>query len=361
MIIVLVGTGTAGHVYAAQALAETLIKEGHNVHFMASQDGMENQLLADLSLPVYRLFSRPFFGVSFFGRLLAAFSLFSCFWQARKKLITIQADMVLGFGGHVSAACILAARSAGISTALHEANAVAGFGNRLVRRLVQQVYLGSLACDRVFRDEQVLCTGLPVRNELLVNVREPRIAVSNKKSAELSLLILGGSNGASFLNKNIAPLVAILKNKGMSLRIIHQAGEKDVEHAKAAYSEIELQATIVGYSKDMRELYNKADFVISSAGAGTLAELCLWGIPCFLVPLAIAAENHQEANAQEFARLTGCAWVREADWNTEKVAEQILALLNNQQAYKQQSEGMLCLARPEAATKIAHDILQQIN
>ncbi|MFK8067574.1 MAG: glycosyltransferase [Gammaproteobacteria bacterium] len=364
MNIILVGTGTAGHVYPAVALAEELIKRGHEINFITSEDGVENSLLADLKLPLHTLPSKPFFRVNFFDRLMAMFSFFGCVLLARRKLKLINPNLVLGFGGHVSAASIIAARSLNISTAIHEANALSGFGNRMVKKTVEKIYLGKLAeasfnNAKVTKIDHVKHVGFPIRTTLYKNNNKSTFDQKN-----IYLLVLGGSNGADFLNKNIALLVEKIRSRGITLEVTHQAGEGGVEVAQASYKDLDQKVNVVGYTENIGELYKKADFVISSAGAGTIAELCTWGIPCFLIPLAEASENHQEENAREFTRLIDLSdqlWLREKDWELEIVADRLQEILLNHNNYEKLSSSMLNIAMPNATVDMVDDMESVFN
>lgn len=357
MIIALVGTGTAGHIYAAMALAEELKTRGHEVHFLASQHGIENQLLDHFQADLHQIPSKPFFRVGHIQKLSAISSFLCCINVARKTLASIKADCVIGFGGHVSAASIIAGKLLGIHTVIHEANALAGRGNKIVKHAADKIFLGMLARSFHSKPSKESHIDLPVRRSVYQGAPRQR-----DHENPLHILVLGGSEGAEFLNKNAPLVLDQLIKQGLPLTITHIAGTKGLKTSLEAYAALKLKARIIDYAPNIETLYEQTDFILSSSGAGTLAELSIWGIPFFLLPLASAAENHQEENAIAFIdqlgldSTAGKYWISETNWETDQIAKRIHQILSDQNKNKQISNALIASVQTDATKRFADEV-----
>jgi len=118
---------------------------------------------------------------------------------------------------------------------------------------------------------------------------------------------------------------------------------------------LEIDARIEAFIVDMAAAYLEADFVITAAGALTLAELAMFGLPALLVPLAAAAMGHQVANAKVYAEQAGGAWVAEHDWDTEPLARRVAKTLSDFDVLNTQGQRLREMARPNAARILVED------
>jgi UDP-N-acetylglucosamine--N-acetylmuramyl-(pentapeptide) pyrophosphoryl-undecaprenol N-acetylglucosamine transferase len=359
--MVLVGGGTAGHVYPALAIAKAYQQDVASIEvlFFGTGDGFEAKLVPGYGYPLQVVRSRPLVGQSLLGKIRTVGSLGGAVMRARRMLIEAKPDLVIGFGGYASVPTMLAARSLGVPTAIHECNAVAGLANKMLGRIVDRVYLGFEAAAGQFQAGRVLVTGNPVRPDVVALATRPHQPPSPGQFARI--LVTGGSQGSSFLNRYVPALLGRLAAGGLPVEILHQSGEADCGTVLQAYRDTGLKASVTPFVDDMADAYQWADFAIACSGAATLAELAIVGLPALLVPLSTAAKNHQVVNAAAFARMTGACWLSEDHWRPDALLGKIAPLFRNQAAWKEASEGVRRFAKPDASQILVADCEQIIK
>jgi UDP-N-acetylglucosamine--N-acetylmuramyl-(pentapeptide) pyrophosphoryl-undecaprenol N-acetylglucosamine transferase len=354
--IALAGGGTGGHVRAALAVAEAYRALMGNVEvlYFGARQGFrfESRLIAGADDHLELIDARPVMGMGLAGMVRAAASLVRGILQARRLLRSHGVQLVIGFGGYATPAVILAAKSLGQTTAIHEANVVPGRANRLLRRFATHVFLGTAEADAPPLSPSQTIVGYPIGSDMAALMDEPHSA-PDLDSRPARILVAGGSLGSDFLNRESAGLMAILHQSGLALDIVHQTGEARPDAVTDAYNRLGVEANVMPYLDDMADRYRWADFVICTAGAGTLAEIAVAGLPALIVPLGWVADDHQTANARSHAAAGGAWLASETDWNVAEQAERIAALLRDPQAWQQASIATRSLARPHAALAIA--------
>ncbi|MFZ9746935.1 MAG: UDP-N-acetylglucosamine--N-acetylmuramyl-(pentapeptide) pyrophosphoryl-undecaprenol N-acetylglucosamine transferase [Opitutaceae bacterium] len=294
--------GTGGHLAPGIALAEALRERGHECLILVSRKQVDARLGA--RYPKLRFAAMPGAGLGLSPLAFARFvgSQVRALAFCRSVFRREAPDAVVGFGGFTSAPAFVFARLRGVPSALHESNRVPGRAVRLLGRWANRVYLppgvGLPALDPAI----VRAAPMPVRREIQ---RLPRAAARAHWGLDGSrplLVVLGGSQGASALNAWATGQRAFLAAAGVQLVVVTGPG-------KEAGGELlppgGPKAVFLPFCDQMAALLSAADLVVSRAGAGTLAELMRCQTPALLVPFPQAADNHQTANAEHFARLGG--------------------------------------------------------
>jgi UDP-N-acetylglucosamine--N-acetylmuramyl-(pentapeptide) pyrophosphoryl-undecaprenol N-acetylglucosamine transferase len=354
--VAVVGDGTAGHVYPALAIADAY------KHFCDAADllfiGIPDSFAARLA-PIhgYRLAlvqGGPLFGVNLAGKMSTLWRLGIGVQQARQIIRAAHLKLVIGVGGYASAAALLAAKSLGLSTAIYEANTVPGLTNKLLGRTVDRVYLGFAAARRAFPEGRTLVTGNPLRPRILTSGSEKRVP-PHGADRPLHILVTGGSLGAPFLNHKVPELLVQVAARGLALEVQHQVGGTDPAQIHRAYVRARIPAVVVPYLDDIAESYRWADFAITRAGAGTVAELAVSGLPALLVPLPYAPGNHQVTNALAFVGAGGGWYVEEKDWQLDALTEQLTKIFTDAAAWTTVSQRARQFATPNAAHAIVAD------
>jgi len=300
--IVIAAGGTGGHLAPGIALAEALRERGHETLILISRKQVDARLGA--RYPTIRFAAMPGAGLGVSPVALARFvgsqvrALAFCHGVFRREA----PDAVVGFGGFTSAPAMLIARLRGLPCALHESNRVPGRAVRLLGRWARRVYLPPGVSLPGLDSAVARAAAMPVRREIQ---RLPRAAARARWGFEDSrplLVVLGGSQGASALNAWARAQGAALASAGVQLAVITGPGKEAGADALPAGSP---KAVFLPFCDQMAALLSAADLVVSRAGAGTLAELIRCQTPALLVPFPQAADNHQAANADHFARLGG--------------------------------------------------------
>ena len=353
--VVLVTGGTAGHVYPALAIAEAYKQAVASIEvlFFGTGDGFEAQLIPRYGYPLRVVRSRPIVGESLFGKVRTVGGLAGAFMRARQMLIEAKPELVVGFGGYASVPTILAARSLGMLTAIHECNVVPGLANKMLGRFVDRIYLGFEAATGQFQTGRVLVTGNPVRPDVGALASRPHDPSSSERP--FRILVTGGSQGSPFLNRHVPSLLARLAADSVSLEVLHQSGQADCDSVRKVYRDNGLKASVTPFVDDMAQAYQWADFAISCSGAATLAELAIAGLPVLLVPLSTAPKNHQVSNAAAFAQITTNCWLSEDHWEPDALREKITLLFGNQASWRDASERVRRFAKPDASQMMVAD------
>ncbi|MBW1645590.1 MAG: UDP-N-acetylglucosamine--N-acetylmuramyl-(pentapeptide) pyrophosphoryl-undecaprenol N-acetylglucosamine transferase, partial [Deltaproteobacteria bacterium] len=269
-----------------------------------------------------------------------------------------QPELIIGLGGYASAPVLAAARLAAVPVVIQEQNAFPGVVNRCFAPLVDAVFTAFDEAGRRLRGRRVINCGNPVRRDFLAAGDGTGETAPTAPDDRLSLLVVGGSQGARSLNRTVPPAVARLQAEGLSLRVTHQAGSREREKVQQLYAEAGVAATVADFFPEMPRLYRDAELVICRAGALTLAELALVGKPAVLVPYPHAAHNHQEYNARVFADRGAAVMVREAEMRPDSFAALLADLCRDGDRRRRMGRAARELARPRAAAEIVDHCLE---
>ena len=201
-------------------------------------------------------------------------------------------------------------------------------------------------------------TGNPVRREII----EASSQQKTSKIKKVTILVLGGSQGAHRVNSLVTEAAEeLVKEYGTTLSVIHQTGKADEEDVRSRYKKIGFQAQVRAFFQDMAELYTIADLVISRAGATTLAELAVMGLPALLIPYPYAADDHQRTNGLYYEDGGAARMFLENELSGEILAGEIKNLLNNPELLSQMSDNMRSMGKPEATDCIIDACLALID
>jgi UDP-N-acetylglucosamine--N-acetylmuramyl-(pentapeptide) pyrophosphoryl-undecaprenol N-acetylglucosamine transferase len=346
------GGGSGGHVFPALAVADELAARGWQVSFAGSPGGLEERLVAERGIAFHGLAARPLLGRRAAQRALALATLAGSSLAALRLVRQLDAAAVLGTGGYVSAAAVVGGRLAGRPVLLLEPNARAGVANRWLSRWATAA---AVAYGETARDLRcpATVTGVPVRRAFFA---VPELAGGSLRPAgPRLLLVLGGSQGARQLNEALAAAAPLLLAGCPGLRILHQAGERNLDETRAAYAAAGVPAErveVAAFLDDVAAAMAASHLLVSRAGAITVAEICAAGRPALLAPLAIAA-GHQQDNARLLAEAGGGEVLGAADLAPEALAPRLAGLLANGERLAAMGRAARSLARPDAAAAIA--------
>ncbi|WP_114228434.1 MULTISPECIES: undecaprenyldiphospho-muramoylpentapeptide beta-N-acetylglucosaminyltransferase [Sphingomonas] len=358
MQFVLAAGGTGGHMIPAHALAAELKARGHGVLLITDERGRRIPgLFAGVPVEVLqagRITRNPI------ALARGMLSVLAGRREAKALYRRGRPDAVIGFGGYPAFPALLAARSLGIPTVLHEQNAVLGRVNRLLAGGAQAIATAYERIGRLKPSQKAKCVlvGNPVRQAIVRLGEQPFPAFD--EYSPLKILITGGSQGATILGRVVprgfAALNTSLRHR---LQIVQQCRPDDIELVREAYRVLEIPAELTTYIDDMAAKLSDAHLVIGRAGASTIAELTAAGRPAILIPLPIATDDHQTANAREMARAGGARMIPQPDFTPEMLARQIEALAADPEALANAAARALSVGRPRAAQDLA-DLVERV-
>jgi undecaprenyldiphospho-muramoylpentapeptide beta-N-acetylglucosaminyltransferase len=347
------GGGTGGHVYPALAVADELVRRGHDraaLRFVGSRRGLEAT-----SVPAagYGIELLPGRGVrrslrpsAVLANVGAVLGLVAAFVRAFRIVGRPRPRVVFGVGGYASAACVAAARLRRVPAVVHEQNAAPGLANRLAVRMGARAAV-SLPDTPL---EGAVLTGNPVRREILEVAREP-------VTAPRLVVVVGGSLGARTLNDAALDLYPRWRTR-TDVRIRHVAGRRDFERCRDAVERERaagdaLAFDLVAYDDDIESAYARASVFVCRAGAVTCAELAVTGMPAVLVPLPGAPADHQTRNAMTLASAGAAIVVPDDELDGARLDRELSALLDDLARLDSMSRAANGLARPDAAARVA--------
>ena len=350
--------GTGGHMFPARAAADALIQRGWEVQLVTDARGARHAKdFPGRPVKVIEA-SSPFVKnpVKLPGAL---FKLGKGLGQARALISDFKPHAVAGFGGYPAFPALAAARLSDIPFVIHEQNAVLGRVNRLFARGAAAVASGFDRLDRASPRALHVVTGNPVRATILEACRAPYRAPD--PGGEIRLLVLGGSLGARILSKTVPEAVAKLPDELRArLKITQQAREEDIDAVRETYAAAGVDATLSPFFEDMGKLYADAHLVISRAGASSVSEVAATGRPAIFVPLAIAMDDHQSANAHGMMREGAAESVPEPEFTSGRLCEHLARLLPDGEALSKRAEAARRLGKPDAHARLA-DLIESIS
>lgn len=345
------GGGTGGHVFPLLAVADAVkaLLPSARLAFVGTDKGMETRLVPERGYELELLKVLPMRGGGLTGALRGVGRAAASIPEARRIVARVAPDAVFSIGGYAAGPIALAARTLGLPLALMEPNAEAGLANRLIAPFVQRAYIAFPESQRYFKPALTLRTGAPLRGGF-----EPVPYLAPTRG--LSVLVLGGSQGAKSLNEAVPRALGQL---GQGISVLHQCGRAHEAVAVALYEELGFgeRARVVPFIDDMPNALAAADVVIGRAGAGAVGEICAVGRPSLLVPYPYAGD-HQKLNADSIAREGASIWVPSADATPERLATELRILMNDPSRLASMAENARRIGRPHAAATIAKDLLK---
>lgn len=349
MRLIVTGGGTGGHLFPAIAVARGVRQRApeSKILFIGTGRRIDNRAFAGLEFDREILNFSGVKGLGVAGAFRSAVLLPRAILKAVRILKGFRPDLVFAVGGYVTGPVLLAAKLLRVPVCIHEQNSVPGLANRLAGKLADRVCI-SLPCAPPFTENKTVQTGNPIRREILDAAEKKTAADGNSAT----LLVLGGSQGAHKINRLMLEAATVLQGVGESIEIIHQTGRADEKMVRKGYEQIGMRAEVADFFSDMARLYERADLVLSRAGATTLAELAVMGLPAVLIPYPFAADDHQTTNARYYVRGGGALVFSESELDGAGLGGEIAALLQDRVRLQTMADGMKSLGKPDATETI---------
>jgi UDP-N-acetylglucosamine--N-acetylmuramyl-(pentapeptide) pyrophosphoryl-undecaprenol N-acetylglucosamine transferase len=334
MSIVMTGGGTGGHLAIIKAVKEHLQDE--ELIYIGSTKGQDKQWFEhdDDFSHTYFFETRGVVNQGALGKVKSLLMMSKATLQAIKLLRKHKAKVVFSVGGFSAAATAFAAKILRIPLVIHEQNAALGSLNKLLKPHAKAFISSYL--------EESPIKAYPIKQVFFENARiRDRVG---------TIIFLGGSQGAKAINDLALQIAPQLKER--SIKIIHQAGQNNIDEVQKAYDDLGIEAEVFGFTDKLADYMNEADLAIARAGASTLWELSATAVPTLYIPYPYAASDHQFHNAQ-FLVQKDLAWImREKEIDTQKV----LSLLDENLADK--SKGLIEIVEKNGSGKIARLLTQ---
>ncbi len=357
--IVLAAGGTGGHIFPAEALAETLMRMGERV-VLVTDHRFGNYKSGALSTIERRTIRAGTVGGKLHKKIIGAAGLMLGIAQARSVLKQLKPKVVVGFGGYPSFPTVFAAANLGIPTVIHEQNSVLGRANRLLAGRVDRIATSFPATQMLAERDagKVVITGNPVRGSVRALRDVPYSSMT--PDGKMHILVTGGSQGASIFGQLIPEAIAALPMSLRSrVRLDQQCRETEIAGARAMYERIGVNADLATFFVDLPARLAGCHLVIARAGASTVCELAAAGRPAILVPLPTAMDNHQYHNAEAFEEAGG-GWVMTQDgFTSAALSARLEAFLTAPDVLAKAAANARKFGMTDAAEKLAALVLEE--
>ena len=361
--IVISGGGTGGHIYPAIAIAKKILEKNKDskILFVGAKGRMEMEKIPEEGFSIIGLevvgIQRSLSLKSIFKNLKFPFLLLKSLKNAKKILEDFKPDVVVGVGGYASGPTLRMAHSLNIPTLIQEQNSYAGLTNKWLSKKANKICVAYENMSHFFDESKLILTGNPVRKDIenLNSKVDEAKKYFNVLKSEKVILVLGGSLGAKSINEGIIKSISILNDQ--PVKLIWQVGKRYFNKINDQLTQINMiNIHPLPFIKRMDLAYAVSDIVISRAGALSISELTLAGIPSILVPSPNVSEDHQTKNAMSLVSKSAAILVK--DDQTEKLLSVAIELLKNKEQLTKISKNAKNLGKPNATNDIVSEIFK---
>ena len=358
--IIISGGGTGGHIFPAIAIANALKKldPDTKILFVGAKGRMEMERVPAAG---YKIIGLDIQGVqrnSIMKNLMLPFKLLGSVMKSIRIIKDFKPDAAVGVGGYASGPLLYAASLKKIPYLIQEQNSFAGITNKRLGKKAKKICVAFDGMEQFFPADRIVKTGNPVRRDS-VDIKDKRkeaLDIFKFSADKKTLLVIGGSLGARTLNTSV--LTDLEKIIGADVQLIWQTGKYYYEEVKQKLgSDYSHNIRVMEFLNRMDLAYAAADVIISRAGAGTIAELCVVGKPVILVPSPNVAEDHQTKNAETLVKDNACEFITDKN-AVDELIDSALKLLNDEKKKKILSDNISKLALPNADEVIAKEVIQ---
>lgn len=327
--IVFTGGGTAGHVVVNLALIPEFLKEGYDVHYIGSYNGIEKDLISHLD------------GVTYHGiatgklrRYLSKenikdpFRVLKGIFQARKILKQVKPSIVFSKGGFVSVPVVMASKMTGVPSIIHESDYTPGLANKIATKFSSYILTTFPETTKHLPEEKVKHMGAIIREELFEGDAKKAYQFTGLTEDKPIILVMGGSAGAQKINESVRLALPTLLN---DFQVIHLCGKGKIDPSvqQAGYVQYEY------ISEELKDLFAITDVVISRAGSNAIFEFLALRIPMLLIPLSKqSSRGDQILNANSFKKQNYAEVIEEEELTREHLVQKTEDLYQNRDTYK---------------------------
>jgi UDP-N-acetylglucosamine--N-acetylmuramyl-(pentapeptide) pyrophosphoryl-undecaprenol N-acetylglucosamine transferase len=349
------GGGTGGHLFPAVAVAEKIkarIPEA-DILFVGTKTKIEGRVIPKLGYKFRSIWIKGFARTFTLENLFFPLKLGVSLIQSLIINMNFKPRVAIGSGGYVSGPAIWGSSVMGAKIILLEQNSYPGVTTRLLERYADEIHISFADSNKYLRSkEKIKLTGNPVRESLYQVNKEAALRHYNLDSGKKTLLILGGSLGAASINKAVADSLKLILEK--EIQVIWQTGSNYFEEFKNKSGK---GIFISPFIEDMNLAYSAADLVIARAGATTIAELLVLGIPSVLIPSPNVAENHQYFNAKSLADVGAVILIEDKNAK-ESLADKIISTIFDLKKLEDLKNNAKKLGKENAASEIADSAIK---
>jgi len=360
--IIFAGGGTGGHVFPAIYMADYFKTHwGANCLFIGTRKGIERVKVSQAGFPVKFIWISGLKRGLYPSNLLFPLRLLVSLIQARRELRRFQPDLVVGTGGYVAGPVLHQAIKLKIPTAIQEQNSYPGITTRLLAKKVDMIFLAYKEAQKHLNTmKPCIITGNPVKAAIAEVDENEALSFFGLQKGKKTVLIFGGSQGSLNINNAVDKL---LQNGALqNIQIIWQTGIPHFDLFAEKYKDYRNDGLrIMPFIDRMDFAYCISDFAVCRAGAMTLTELSVTGLPAVLIPYPHAAAQHQLKNAQTIAQLGGALIVEDKPGMEDILRNAIQELCNNPDRVKKMSAHIREFYQADTLSTIAAELQKLVK
>ena len=358
MKVVITAGGTGGHIFPALALISKLKEKDKDVEvlYIGTTNRMEKDIIPKEGIPYIGIEMKGLNRKNIFKNVGVMKTYFKAVSKAKVEITKFKPDVVIGFGGYISAPVIYAASKLKIKTIIHEQNSIPGVSNKFLSRYEDKVLVSFKENIKDFPSSKTIYTGNP-RSEQIKDIKKvSKTELGFKKDKDLVIIVMG-SLGSLTMTKKLKEIIPIFRNKDYQVLLITGKDYYD------DYKDIKISSNVklVPFIDNLIGLMKDADLIITRSGASTIAEITSIGLPAIMVPSPYVTNNHQYINAKSLEDDGACIILKEEDFNKSSLINLLDKTINDKDKLKKMREALLKRGVLDSATRVYEETIKLVR
>lgn len=360
--LVIAGGGTGGHLFPGVAVVEAIeeLDPTVDIAFVGTERGIEARVIPELGYRLELVDVPTLKGGGLKGWASGLSRLPFSGIQSMSTFKKLDPGLVVSVGGYAAGPFTMLSAIRGVPTALMEQNSVPGMTNKLLGRVVDRAFLTFESSAAFFDGVDCQVVGNPVRRDLL-EMAGGFDYEAPEQGEPFNILVIGGSGGAASLNQSLPDALSGLEELGEQVRVRHQCGRGRTDELDGRYDDFAGDVEVTEFIDDMASAYRWCDLLVCRAGASTIAEVLVLGIPAVYVPFPGAADDHQTKNAREIAEAGAGVTLPDDEIGSPRATRLLAGLIRNPVSLENLSRKARSMGRPDAARKVAEACLEMLR
>ena len=348
--------GTGGHIFPAIAIINKIKKEEPNSEFLyiGTDDRMEKDLIPELGIKYEAIKITGFKRKLTLDNFKTAYYFIKARLRCKKIIKEFDPDIVIGTGGYVTAPVVWAGKKLGKKTFIHEQNSVVGLSNRYLSKYADKIGVSFSSTLDKFDKDKVVLTGNPCSEKAISMKRANKEEYGLTKDKKLVLIVMG-SLGSKTVNDKLVSFLNSFRDK--DYEVLFVTGNTYYEKVKKTH--VPSNVKIVPFVYEMPSLMKVTDLMITRAGATTMSEIMVLGIPSIFIPSPYVTNNHQYKNATDLVNKNAALILEEKDLTRNNLITMIDKILKNDKEYKQIKDNLKELGITDSSSRI-YEILKEL-
>ena len=326
--IILTGGGTAGHVTPNLALIPYLKKEGWDIKYIGSKNGIERELIEKEGIPYFAISTGKLRRYASMENVKDIFRVVEGIHEAKQLIKKLKPDVVFSKGGFVAVPVVLAAKAYKVPVICHESDITPGLANKIAMPFAKKVCTTFPETVKYIKKDKGINTGTPIRDMLFSGNKAEGLDICSFTDEKAVVMMMGGSLGSVKINNVLRKDLDSLLEK---YQIVHICGKGNFELSlmgKKGYTQFEY------VSEELPHIFAAADIIISRAGSNSISEFLALKKPSLLIPLsAKASRGDQILNAKSFEKQGFSMVLQEEDMNEKSLLDAVNKLYGEREKY----------------------------